>query len=275
MSISDMLVLPLVITLIFVIILIKKIVYSHRVDYECYLLTMKSADKRLKGFLNTYDHDIPLHIVYGDDTRTPDVAKKYIEFIDPIYYKFALKTFYDKSVIRPNITFFNMGAIGCYFGHMDIYNKCFSNNKKYALVFEDNVIITDKKLFDEVQSVIDQLGDDFELCFFHCLSRMPESEIDQNGLQKIKWISSTKCYLIHVDNMRNYHKHFYPMDNHVDMKHEDLISMGARVYYKDLRHCMKIDRSHKSIISHSEWNKKDFFSKRHPHASPSFLEKGY
>jgi len=91
----------------------------------------------------------------------------------------------------------------------------------------------------------------------------------------VNWISSTKCYLIHVDNMRKYHKHFYPMDNHVDMKHEDLIAKGARVYYKDLRHCMTIDRSHSSTIGHSDWDKKDFFSKRYPDATIDLLEKGY
>jgi len=142
-------------------------------------------------------------------------------------------------------------------------------------VFEDNVVIKHKSLFDEIQAVIDELGDDFELCFFHCLSRLPASDTSETGLQRVNWISSTKCYLIHVDNMRKYHEHFYPMDNHVDMKHEDLIAKGARVYYKDLRHCMTIDRSHSSTIGHSDWDKKDFFSKRYPDATIDLLEKGY
>ena len=270
-----MLVLPLVLLLTFVMLILKNIIYRPNVDYECYLLTMKSSDERSKRFLKTYEHSIPLEIIYGDDTRTPDGAKKYSEMIEPIYYRFALKTFYDKSVIRPNITFFNMGAIGCYFGHMNIYDRCFSKTSKYALVFEDNVIITDNMLFSEVQSVIDELGDDFELCFFHCLSRFPDSDVNENGIQKVKWISSTKCYLIHVENMRKYYQYFYPMDNHVDMKHEDLISVGARVYYKDLRHCMRIDRSHKSTIGHSDWHDKEFFSKRYPDATTDLLEKGY
>ena len=44
------------------------------------------------------------------------------------------------------------------------------------------------------------------------------------------------------------------MDNHIDMKHEDLISQGARIYYKDLRHYMMIDRSHARQIFDSRGN---------------------
>ena len=65
------------------------------------------------------------------------------------------------------------------------------------------------------------------------------------------------------------------MDNHIDMKHEDLVFDGARIYYKDLRHCMLVDRSHKSLIGHSDCKRKDYFSKRFPDAQTELLEKGY
>ena len=50
--------------------------------------------------------------------------------------------------------------------------------------------------------------------------------------------------------MKRYTKYFLPMDNHIDMKHEDLIAKGARIYYKDMRRYMKIDRTHNSTIGH-------------------------
>jgi hypothetical protein len=236
---------------------------------------MKSSDSRSRNFLDSYDHTIPLEIVYSRDTRKPETSKPYINYVDPKYYRFAIKSYYDTTAVRPDITYFNMGAIGCFFGHMEIYNRCFKQGLKYAVVFEDNVIIRNKRLFKEIQAVIDELGDDFELCFFHCLSRLPDSDVSDTGLQRVKWISSTKCYLIHVDNMKKYHNLFLPMDNHVDMKHEDLIAKGARVYYKDLRHCMFIDRSHSSTIGHSDWKKKNFFSKTYPDATIELLEHGY
>ena len=265
----------IVIILIATLIILKTILYRPKVDYACYMLTTDKHGPRAQQFLRTYDHTVPLEIIEGPDTRTPEEAKRYQPNVDPKYYRQALKLYHDKNAIRPNITYFNLGAIGCYAGHMKIYDKCLNSRHKYALVFEDNVVITNHKFFDEVQAVIDELGDDFELCFFHCLSRYTSSDTGKSGLELVKWISSTKCYLINTENMKNYVHHFEIMDNHIDMKHEDLIFEGARVYYKDLRHCMLIDRSHKSLIGHSNWENKEFFSKKYPDATTDLLEKGY
>lgn len=265
----------IVIILIASLIILKSILYTSNRNYKCYLLTTDPKGKRARNFIESYNSRIPLEIVKGPDTRTPESAKKYSKNVDPKYYMQALKLYHDKEAIRPNITYFNLGAIGCYAGHMDIYERCFRSKEKYALVFEDNVVITHPELFEEVNRVIDELGDDFELCFFHCLSRYPASEKNKSGLELVKWISSTKCYLIHTENMKNYVHHFKVMDNHIDMKHEDLVFEGARIYYKDLRHCMIIDRSNKSLIGHSDWNNKEFFSKKYPDATTDVLEKGY
>jgi len=60
--------------------------------------------------------------------------------IDPEYYEKALEMHYNPSVKRPDITYFNMGAIGCFMGHMDFYDRCFDQGLRYAVIFEDNVI---------------------------------------------------------------------------------------------------------------------------------------
>jgi GR25 family glycosyltransferase involved in LPS biosynthesis len=156
---------------------------------------------------------------------------------------------------------------------MEFYKRCFRQGLKYAVIFEDNVIIKSNDLYEQIQSVIDEKGDDFEMCFFHCLSRLPDTK--EGTLEKVKWISSTKCYLINVNNMKKYQKYFYPMDNHVDMKHEDLIDKGARVYYKDLREYMLIDRTHQSMIGHNEHGRREFFSRIHPTATPDDVKWGY
>lgn len=250
-----------------VVLLNKKTVKSY--DYKCFLLTIPGAKERRERFYASHNKDIPIEVIYGPDTRTLKNAREYEDLIEPEYFEKAIEMYYNPIVIRPDITYFNLGAIGCYMGHMEFYERCFRQNLKYAVIFEDNVIVTSNDLYDEIQDFINKRGDTFEMCFFHCLSRLPGS-----GGQ-VKWISSTKCYLVHVDNMRKYHKYFSPMDNHVDMKHEDLIDRGARVYYKDLRDCLKIDRSHKSLIGHSNHGRPEFFSKVYPELSPSILEIGY
>src|SRR5210317_2446362 len=246
---------------------------TGKYDYKCFLLTLPTSTKRRKKFLKYHDPEVPLEIIYGHDTRIIKNARKYEDIIDAEYFEKAVEIHYDPEVKRPDITYFNIGAIGCFMGHLDFYKRCIKQGLKYAVIFEDNVIVKSNKLYDEIQKVIDEKGDDFEMCFFHCLSRVPEE--DEGTLEKIKWISNTKCYLINVDNMQEYVKYFYPMDNHVDMKHEDIIAKGARVYYKDLRKYMHIDRSHTSIIGHSDHGRSLFFSKRYPTATTDDLEYGW
>ena len=242
-------------------------------DYKCFLLTVKDQKERQERFYKSHREEIPIETSYGPDTRIVKIASEYEDIVDSEYYEKAIEMHYNPDIKRPDITYFNLGAIGCFVGHMEFYDRCFKQGLKYAVIFEDNVIVKSNQLYDEIQKVIDEKGDDFEMCFFHCLSRLPDEK--EGTLEKVKWISSTKCYLVNVENMKKYKRHFYPMDNHVDMKHEDLIAKGARVYYKDMREHMLIDRTHKSLIGHSEHGKREFFSRQFPDATPDDVKWGY
>mgnify|MGYP000067767982 CR=1 FL=1 len=242
-------------------------------SYKCFLLTVEKEKERQNRFFKNHHGQIPLEVIYGPDTRKVNVAAEYEEYIDPEYFEKAIEMHYNPEVKRPDITYFNLGAIGCFMGHMDFHKRCVDQGLKYAVIFEDNVIIKSNELYDEIQKIIDERGDELEMCFFHCLSRLPESK--EGEIERVKWISSTKCYLVNVENMKKYTKYFLPMDNHVDMKHEDLIAKGARIYYKDMRKHMSIDRTHKSTIGHSEHGQSKFFSRNFPEASTHDLKKGY
>jgi len=184
----------------------------------------------------------------------------------------AVEMHYDPSIVRPNITYFNLGAIGCQMGHADIWNRASKAGHKYALVFEDNAVVSSsKKLHQYVESFIEEKGDDFEACFFHCLHYLP----DEVQKDRVRWISSTKCYLLHVPNMQKYFPMFFPMNNHVDLKFEDVIAKGARVYYRDLRKYLNIDRSVPSIIGHSAHDETEMFSRQFPKATVVDLIKGW
>ena len=263
--------------LILIFVLLVVLVYKRRsydVDYKSFLLTLPSSKKRQENFISNYNNSIPLEIIYGKDTKNVENATKYKKYVKPEYFNEALEMHYDSVKKRPDITYFNMGAIGCYMGHMEFYRRCFEQNIKYALMFEDNVVILNDEFYKKVQGIIDALGDDFEICFFHCLSRYTSGNVS-NGIERVKWITSMKCYLVHVENMKKYYKYFFPIDNHVDLKHEDIIAAGARVYYKDLRKYIKIDRSGPSTIGHSDWGNKHFFSRQFPSETPDKLSGGY
>jgi len=241
-------------------------------QYRAYLLTIPDAVQRRRVFFNNHDNSrVPVEMVYGDDTRNIANARKYEHVIEPDYFEKAVEMYYDETAQRPTMSHFNVGAIGCYFGHMQILDKAIKDGVKYALIFEDNVVVKSPKLYDEVERVIKERGDTFEACFFHCLSHLPDPTEDE----KVLWIASTKCYLVHVPNMKRYLPSFVPMDNHVDLKFEDVIAKGARVYYRDLRKYVRIDRSHKSTIGHRGEEENLFFSRQYPKIPRSQLIKGY
>jgi len=244
---------------------------NRRYSYDCFLLTLEDETERRKRFLTSHKKDVPIDIIYGSDTRVLSNARKFEDQVDPEYFEKAVEMHYNPTVKRPDITYFNIGAIGCFMGHMEFYKRCFRRGIKYAVIFEDNVVIKSDILYDKIQEFIDEKGENFEMCFFHSLSRLPNRE---DG-ERVDWISSTKCYLVHVNNMKKYMKYFYPMDNHVDMKHEDIIARGARVHYRDMRYYMYIDRSHKSIIGHGDHGRPSFFSRQHPLATSDDLIIGY
>jgi len=249
-------------------------VYRHQkkegYDYKCYLLTLPESTERQQKFFKSHNSSIPIEVVYGVNTKNIKTAREFEDIIHPEYFEKAVEMHYNPQVKRPDITYFNLGAIGAYMGHTGIMKKC---EHKYALVFEDNVIIKGNRLYDEVQKVIDELGDDFEMCFFHCLSRIP-TEVNKD-LERVVWVSSMKCYLVNIHNMKKYMKYYFPIDNHVDNKTEDIIARGARVYYKDLRKYMKIDRSGPSTIGHSDHGRKEYFSRQNPTATPDDVKWGY
>ena len=246
---------------------------ERSIDYKCFLLTLPTSKKRKETFLKSHDNTIPLEIIYGTDTKKIENISDFKHLIKPEYYREAIRMHYDPSRKRPDITYINAGAIGCYMGHMDFYERCFAQGLKYAVMFEDNVIVKSPELYAQIQDVIDTLGDNFEICFFHCLSRLPSGQ--QKGLESVKWITSMKCYLVNVENMKKYYPHFFPIDNHVDLKHEDIIAEGARVFYKDCRDYMKIDRTGPSTIGHHDWGYKHHFSRQYPHLTTEVLKMGY
>lgn len=242
-------------------------------SYKTFLLTLPESVERQRRFFQSHHPKIPVEVVYGPNTKTVEAARRYEDQVELKHFKRALEMHYSPSVRRPDITYFNLGAIGAMFGHMDIWKKAQSDGVKYALVFEDNTIPSEE-IYGEVQSVLEELGDDFEMVFFHCIARYVDPE-KHGSLERVRWISSMKCYLVHVPNFQKYTRYFFPMDNHVDNKMEDIIAKGARVFYKDMRHCLRIDRSGSSTIGHSEHDNKDFFSRQFPHASADDLIQGF
>ncbi len=80
----------------------------------------------------------PLRSSMVQNTRKLKDALEFEDYVDPHYFETAVEMELDQHLIRPDTTYFNLGAIGCCFSHLSIINEC---PHKYALIFEDNMII--------------------------------------------------------------------------------------------------------------------------------------
>ena len=90
----------------------EKIKIKEKYDYKCFLLTVNSAKTRQERFFKHYSGFTPIEVIYGPNTSNVKIAREYEDIIEPEYFEKALEMHYDPTVKRPNITYFNLGAIG-------------------------------------------------------------------------------------------------------------------------------------------------------------------
>lgn len=77
---------------------------------------------------------------------------------------------------------------------------------------------------------------------------------------------------MYVSQFMHYQHTFLPMDNHVDQKFEDAIAAGARIYFNKLTG-LNVDAKVESTIRHTDWRRKDFLSRQHPHITRKHLKR--
>jgi glycosyl transferase family 25 len=108
-------------------------------DFDVYVINLVSNKERLESFKQQYaksDLSWKEYIVY------PAVVGKdldIIKHVTPQAYSQLMET--DLTNKRKHHYDITRGAIGCYLSHLDIYKKIASSNKKYGLIFEDDVMI--------------------------------------------------------------------------------------------------------------------------------------
>jgi len=213
---------------------------------KCFVINLAESTDRYAQFISHYSSGLPLERIDAIDTRKPEIAEKYRHLVEP--EKFNRMFDFDKGELRPGHTYFNSGGLGCYLSHMEFYKKCFDQNLKYAIVFEDNVVLQ-KEFDNELNNALTRLGDDFDICFLHCITHVgKEVKKCDNIIKKVSFITSTKAYLINVQNMKKYYSLFYPIDAHIDRIHEKLAHNGVNIYLINMN---SIDYVKSTTINHA------------------------
>jgi len=128
--------------------------------------------------------------------------------------------------IDPNHRFFrqfNKGEIGCFLSHYSVYKKIVDDNLPYALILEDDIIISPRlpELLRLIESQINQ-GDVISLysSFPEPCRLYKEKDINQNYYitkpHEVQLVMGTVAYVITLKAAENMVRNMLPMDNVVD-----------------------------------------------------------
>ncbi len=81
---------------------------------------------------------------------------------DPRYYVSDVYGVVGKEVVED---FLNKGQIGCFMSHYGIWKKMLTSNQNYAIVLEDDAIISLPEDFQSIQMTLDNLPSKWDICY--------------------------------------------------------------------------------------------------------------
>lgn len=108
-------------------------------DFDVYVINMVSNTERLSSFKHQYDKS---DLAWKNYIVYPAVVGKdldIVKYVTPEAYAQLIET--DITKRRKHHYDITRGAVGCYLSHLDIYRKIATSDKKYGLIFEDDVMI--------------------------------------------------------------------------------------------------------------------------------------
>ena len=176
---------------------------KNKFNFYCYIISLPKSVQRRNLFFKYFNKSINHEIVYGVNTNIIKNANKFKKHVDKKYFKVALQLKHGTLQTRPNITYFNLGAIGCYMAHVGIYKKALLKYQKavlkyqtavqdtqdiedtkstkntikelqndvdknrFVLIFEDNCLVKSDKFYFEVQEAIDDMKGKFDFVWFY------------------------------------------------------------------------------------------------------------
>ncbi len=196
---------------------------SNNIDYKVIHLK-NSCDKKYKNIL----------------LNEQKLGKK-INIFDGIYGKNVdinnLSVFDPK--IKLNYKFKNKSELGCYLSHLMVYKNASKSNKKFTVLFEDDIDIVSNNLHKEILKIINDADDNFDLIYLGNLYESKSIKIKENIYKKNNLIPLYGCHAMLINN-KNANKIFSYLSNindTVDKHLETLINqnkINAYVIYPSL-----------------------------------------
>jgi GR25 family glycosyltransferase involved in LPS biosynthesis len=135
----------LLLTLIFIIILYLAYNYFTSVenftedDFDVYVINMVSNKERLDNFMKEYNNS---DLAFKKINVYPAIVGKDLDLTKYVSVN-AHQQIIDTEKTGKRIHHYDLtrGAVGCYMSHLNVYKKIAASNKKFGLIFEDDVKI--------------------------------------------------------------------------------------------------------------------------------------
>ena len=134
------------------------------------------------------------------------------------------------------------GQIACALGHLDILNKFLKTNKKYALIFEDDIKIDDyNEKSTKIKNLINNIPPDADIVYFgYCFENCSNEYKYNKYFNKSVNPSCTHLYLVSRNGANKIINNIKPFKYGIDFHYIDLIknktlnSYSANNKYFDL-----------------------------------------
>lgn len=119
----------------------------------------------------------------------------------------------------------NKGRIACHLGHLKILEKFLKTDKKYALIFEDDIKIDNyKETETKIKTILENLPDKFDIIYFdYCWSKCKKTKKYNDYLNHT---ISTLCrhfYLVSKNGAQIIVNNTLPMYHNGDNMYADLV----------------------------------------------------
>lgn len=176
---------------------------------------IKNLKKYIKKYLNKDIHTVGIDCkhVYGNPDRINELINTGV-FIKGIGTKRWYKT--NGGISRD----FKPGEIGCFLSHREAWIDMIKNNIKYALIFEDDSLITPEKFFNEINNIMNNLPNDVGyISLYHSpqIRHINKAKKYNDFLKQIDFsLWGTVSYIISLDLANQFIDNLLPIKYPID-----------------------------------------------------------
>lgn len=191
-----------------------------------YVICLRESSNRcqIPLSLQTQFASHELQIVEAVDTRTDRQALLQSKHVDQSAWKRLVQArLHMKRQHHQDLT---NGAIGCYLSHIKTWKAFASSNKKFALVLEEDAVVTATEMF---KNLVLPDENEWDILLLGCIDLKPTSHV--HGWRRVTHFLETHAYIINRRSVKVLLSHALPIDRQIDWHLSDLAQKNTIKIY--------------------------------------------